>query len=180
MNQKPMDLISLEIHIHLEIRGEPTQTKYICDLGTARTLSTLTEPWPSDLHTQSLDQALYRWGGSGSLLSLQLLRDQGLPVSSCATKAMSSDPRVSCLLAPQGHSVIDSEKAPIYNLNILEPDAVAGTWGEPLDQKSYFPQYCLSPLLTSKEISFLFFLCLSFKPFPLPIWITFVLFCFPG
>lgn len=61
MNQKPMDLISLEIHIHLKIRGEPTQTKYICDLGTARTLSTLTEPWPSDLHTQSLDQALYRW-----------------------------------------------------------------------------------------------------------------------
>lgn len=77
-------------------------------------------------------------------------------MSSCAAKAMSSDPRVSCLLAPQGHSVIDSEKAPIYNLTILEPDAAAGTWGEPLYQKSDFPQYCLSPLLTSKEISFFF------------------------
>lgn len=89
-----MDLISLEIHIHLKIRGEHTQTKYICNLGTARTFSKLAEPWPSDLHSTELCRDV----GSGSLSSLQLLRDQGLPVSSCATKAVNIDPGVSCLL----------------------------------------------------------------------------------
>lgn len=60
MNQKPMDLISLEIHIHLKIRGEHTQTKYICNLGTARTLSKLAEPCSSNLHAQSMDWTLHR------------------------------------------------------------------------------------------------------------------------
>lgn len=143
MNQKPMDLISLEIHIHLKIRGEHTQTKYICNLGTARTLSQLAEPCSSNLHAQSVDWALH-----GALQGLWLRRpvclsshsrDWGLPVSTCAIEAMNRDSGASCLLKPQGHSVTDSENVPLCNLDIPVPDAAAGIWWEPPWPEVWFP-----------------------------------------
>jgi len=85
-----MDLISLEIHIHLKIKGEHTQSKTYLWFG--RSWNTHTVNWATvqQTHGSHVALGLHKAGRGFSHKQsiLQLLEDSGVLSQGCGTEAM--------------------------------------------------------------------------------------------
>lgn len=180
MNQKPMDLISLEIHIHLKIRGEHTQTKYICNLGTARTLSKLAEPCSSNLHAQSMDWALSL---HRALQGLWLREPVVSPAAQETKGFLCLHVSLKLWTGTLGSHASSNHKAmvwwtrrmPLFITRMSQYLIQRQEAGKSsLDQKYGSLQYCLAPLLISgEETSFILCLIMELYYFLLSRWSQF-------
>lgn len=110
-----MDLISLEIHIHLKIKGEHTQGKTYLWFGCSWNTHTVNWATVQQTHGSRVALGLHKAGRGFSHKQsiLQMLEDNGFLSQGCGTEAMRKCSLGGlCLFEPQGHNCSELRRGP--------------------------------------------------------------------